>query len=389
ARMALENHPQLAALQKEISARQAHAAQEGIRPNPVLDIELENFGGSGALDGVEESELTITAGQLIEFGGKRSKRKSIAELESYMAVEELKIRKLEILTRIKRAYISVLDIQNRKILHEEAHDLSRRILGVVTMRVEAGNLSRAEIHRAAVQLAESQIQLERVNRELKTSLINLGLEVGVNSLADYEISGDLKPIPQLPEFGLLDSLSRQNPRFAHAGIAYQRSKKIVELENANRLPDPTFAVGYRRLNESDDNAFVAGISIPLPLSDRNQGAREEAVIRRGIAEDEQRNLSLIMEARVKDFYVQAEGLRSELNIQESQTLPGANQAFGITRERYEKGRSSYLEVLDAQRAFISSRESYLQNLTEYYMILSELEQLTGQTILTFHQTISD
>lgn len=388
-KMALENHPELAALEKEIRARQAHTVQEGIWPNPVLDMELENFAGSGALDGVDESELTISAGQLIELGGKRSKRRSIAVLESRMAEAELQIKKLEIMTQVKRAYISVLHVQNRKELRENALDLSQKMLGAVTTRVEAGNLSRAEIHRANVQLAESKVQLERVNRQLLTARINLALAVGVNSLNGYNFAADTGHIPKLPDFALLDSLLRQNPRFLLAGIENQRRQKIVELEKANRLPDPTLAVGYRRLNESDDNAFLAGLSIPLPLSDRNQGAREEAVIRRGIAEDEQRNLSLRMEARLNEFYIQAEGLRNELNILETQTLPGANQAFEIMGERYGQGRSSYLEVLDAQRTLIDNRENYLQDLTEYYLILSELEQLTGQTILTFHQTISN
>src|SRR5262245_33257394 len=75
---ALLNNPDLHASAYELSAAQARIVQAGLRPNPELGVELENFAGSGALQGVDALETTLSLSQVVELGGKRTLRRSVA-----------------------------------------------------------------------------------------------------------------------------------------------------------------------------------------------------------------------------------------------------------------------------------------------------------------------
>ena len=78
---ALMHNPELKAFSLEVRALEARALQAGLFPNPEIDIEGENFGGTGEFQDTNVMETTIQLSQLIELGGKRSKRKQLAILE--------------------------------------------------------------------------------------------------------------------------------------------------------------------------------------------------------------------------------------------------------------------------------------------------------------------
>jgi len=78
---ALVNNPQLIAFAWENRAREADALQAGLGPNPELELEIENFGGSGEVAGFQGAETTLALSQLVELGDKRRKRLAVAELQ--------------------------------------------------------------------------------------------------------------------------------------------------------------------------------------------------------------------------------------------------------------------------------------------------------------------
>jgi len=71
--LALQHNPLLAAGTQALSAADARVVQAGLLPNPELEIEVENFGGSADLGGFESAESTAVISQPILLGGKRSR----------------------------------------------------------------------------------------------------------------------------------------------------------------------------------------------------------------------------------------------------------------------------------------------------------------------------
>ena len=73
--------PIITAAEADVAAAQGRAQQAGFRPNPELDLEVENFAGTGGFSGVNDAETTLAIGQRFELGGKRTARRRAAEAE--------------------------------------------------------------------------------------------------------------------------------------------------------------------------------------------------------------------------------------------------------------------------------------------------------------------
>jgi cobalt-zinc-cadmium efflux system outer membrane protein len=161
-----------------------------------------------------------------------------------------------------------------------------------------------------------------------------------------------------------------------------RAEAATELEEARAIQDITLSGGMQRLNETDDNTIVVGISVPIPLFDRNQGdilaARNNASKTRQLRETARlriyRKLSEAYNA-LSNAYTEAVKTRQEV-------LDGARAAFDAAIEAYRQGKTEYLVVLDAQRTLFETEAFYIDSLISYHKARTEIERLTGQSIQT-------
>src|SRR4030066_235049 len=76
--LSLVNNPKLKAFSLDIRAAEARKLQAGLLPNPEIDVEVEEFGGTGDRTGFDSSQTSIQIAQLIELSDKRSKRPPLA-----------------------------------------------------------------------------------------------------------------------------------------------------------------------------------------------------------------------------------------------------------------------------------------------------------------------
>ncbi|PZP83770.1 MAG: metal transporter [Azospirillum brasilense] len=158
--------------------------------------------------------------------------------------------------------------------------------------------------------------------------------------------------------------------------AERLGKANFELEKANAVPDPSVNASVRRLSISDDQAFVVGVSFPLPVLNRNQGniARARAQLSQAQSETSAAELSLrndVFEALETMANAYEHAAKFDQSI-----LPSAEKAFALARDGYRRGRFPYLEVLDAQRTLFAVKEQRIATLNEYHKAKAELERMT-------------
>ena len=138
--------------------------------------------------------------------------------------------------------------------------------------------------------------------------------------------------------------------------------------------------GYRRINENDDNAFVVGLSIPIPVFDRNQGGILEARRRLSKADREKRNAEITVNAALTDAYKNLSSSYEEVTSLGREVLPEARSAYSAIFEGYREGKFSLLDVLDAQRTVFDIDFQYIDALRAYHHSLADVERLTGTPI---------
>ncbi len=380
--MALQNNPQLTAFSLEIRAREAAALQAALRPNPELELETENFAGSGPLAAFKATETTVSLGQLIELGGKRQKRMQVAVLQSDLASWEYEARKLDVFTQVVTAFSKTLAAQELVRLNTEILSLAEEFQTQIERRVQAGRVSPAALSRAQVETAKARIALQRSKKTLTTARQELAATWGATHLSFKQVRGNLDQVVPLPPLERLKSFLQQNPDLARWQTVKEQRKAARTLAEAQAVPDPHIRIGWRRFNDNGDQALVAGVSIPLPLLNRNQGAVQEAAVRIRQAEWQERSARIELQTLLNRYYQTLAATQHALKALKDEIIPQAQQAFDTIDRGYREGKFGFLDVLDARRTLFSARQHYVQQLAEYQQIRAQIERLVGQSLNT-------
>ena len=384
--LAVQHHPKLAAFGWEVRAGEARTLQTGLPPNPEIGIEVENFAGSGELQGFQSAEITIHLSQLIELAGKRGKRARVAALERDLTAWDYEATRLDVLTQVTQAFIEVLSVQERLALATELVRLAEQVRSTVAERVKAGKVSPVEETKARVELSTSRIALERAQRDLEAARKRLVAAWGGRMPVFTRAEGALDALPAIPSAEQLTERLVQNPEIARWATEMAQRQAAVELARAKGIPDPTIGGGFRHARETGDNALVMSVSMPLPVFDRNQGGFLEARYQLAKAEEERRAAEIQGHAALAEAYAALSSAFVEATTLKNEALPGAQRAFDAASEGYRQGKFGFLDVLDAQRTLFEARGQYLEALSAYHRAAAEVERSIGEPLGAFPDT---
>lgn len=379
--LTLLQSPELAAFGWEVRAREARILQAGVLPNPSVSALVENL-GTKREEITGGIQTTLQLGQLIELGGKRSARVRVASLERDVAGWDYELKRIDILSRVSLRFIDVLSAQQRLVLLEETVRLADQSREAVAERVRAGKASPVEETKAGVALSIARIPLERAKRELEALRKALSATWGNNSPRFKSASGDLETLPPIPTFERLASLLIKNPELALWAAEVAMRRAAVELAETKAVPDLTVGAGYRRYSVRGDDvdALLVGVSIPLPVFDRNQGGIREARTHVARSEEERRVAELRLGIALAESYRAMASAHSELTALRETVLPGARSAFETTTEGYRLGKFGILDVLDSQRTLSEARAQSLRAATEFHKAVVDVERLIGDRL---------
>lgn len=378
--LTLMKNPVLKACALETRAADARALQAGLCPNPELGIEAENVGGTGTLSGFDSAETTIAISQLIELGNKAEKRRKAALLEKELSEWDYETKRIEILTDAGKAFIELLAVQERTRLLAKLVEVSEQALSSVSQRVQAGKDSPLEKTKASVALSNVHIEYQQAAKELEQAKKLLASFWGNEQPIFTQAQGQLDTVSDIPEMDVLKQKLLSNPQLARWETEITRNKAASDLAKSKSISNISIGGGVRRFSETDDNAFVFGISIPLPISDRNQGGRMEAAYNLSKSYQEQRAARIEVTNQFDQIYTELSTSLDKIRELQAAVLPGAKEVFEASQEAYRQGKIDYLNVLDAQRTYFVSQTEYLDALVSYHKAKTDMEGLVGQNI---------
>ena len=374
--LALQRNPELAAFGKERSAAEGALLQAGALPNPVLEISGDNLRNARKADAGDRA-TTIQIGQLIELGGKRAARIRAAEASHELANWDYETKRVEVVSLVAQRFVDVLAAQQRRTLAEEAVLLARQVSGAVARRVQAGKVSPVEETKARLTQASAEVEQEQARREAIAARNALGALWADPNPGFAKAVGDLEKTTALPAYEQLAQRVRDNPELARWSSEIERRRAGVDAEKAKTVPDVTLTAGVTRFSQFDDRAYVVGISLPLPLFNRNQGGILEASRRLDKASDESRAAESRVLTQLTRTYQRLAATDNEIRTLRAALLPGAQSAFEAAAKGYQLGKFGFLDVLDAQRTLFQTRTQNLRALADYQRGVSEIERLIG------------
>ncbi len=384
--LALMHNPELKAFSWNVRVSEARQLQASLWPNPELEVEIEEVGGPGERSGFDAAETTIALSQLIEMGDKRGKRVKVATLAKELAGLDYEAKRLDVFTEVTKAFIEVLAAQQRLKLTKELLQLSEELVGTVAKRVDAGKDSPLEKTKAAVAYSNVNIQHRQAVGNLEFARKQLASTWAGQKPEFESVAGKLDSLTPLPSIDELTGLMEQNPDIARWSLEIDKGKASLELEKAKAISDITLSGGLQRFNETDDNAIVFGISIGLPISDRNQGGKLQAAYTLARAREEQRAAQTRIQMELVKAYQGLSNSYTEATELNKNVLQGAESVFEASRTGYSQGKLDYLHVLDAQRTLFEAKGQYIEALAAYHKARADVERLISQNIDTIENT---
>ena len=374
----LRSSPDLTVAMEELHAVEAEVLQAGRLPNPELTVSLENVAGDGAYQDTDAAELTVELSQPLELGGKRRLRREAADIQRDQAASQQQWARADVLATARQRYTAVLAAQENLKLAREQAELAEKSLAAAEERIMAGKAPTIDRLRLQGEASLARLAVVQAERTLETACQALAACWGEPAADFTGVAGSLAKLPDLPEFAEVEKSLEQTPAAASRRLGALLHAKQLEQARARRIADPSLTVGWRQFEESNEQALLFGIAIPLPLF--NQGQHEVAAASSRFNAAQARELSTRNQLRstLQTAWQALADARAEAETLTSQVVPGAAEGFAAADFGYRAGKFGLIELLDAQRTLFEARQRQLDAQTASHLAAIELQRLLGR-----------
>ena len=369
---AFAHNPSLAAVQWEIGVAEGDRQQAGLIPNPQVSWEAEDTRR-------RSRTTTLMLSQPLELGGKRGARIEVAERAQDAAGIELERRRNELRADVFQAFYNSTIAQQRLLLTEQSLQLAERGLRVAQGRINAGKAAPVEAMRAQVQLSQVRLELRRAERDQATAYQQLAQVTGAPQATFTRVE---EPTTALPAIASPQTLLDRLPTTAELRLArlqINQKEASLGLEKALRIPDLTVSIGSQYSETDRERVNLLGVSMPIPLFNRNQGNVLAAARRTDQARDLRNASELRLRSEVQSGLEQWATANTEVNAFNQVILPAAQSAVDTATRGFEMGKFNFLDVLDAQRTLFEARSQYLQAVADSTDAWVRIERIYGDT----------
>lgn len=367
---AFAHNPELAAAQWERGIAEGDRQQAGLRPNPELSWEAEDTRRNSRT-------TTLTLSQPLELGGKRGARIEVASRAQEIAAIEWEQQRNALRAEVLLAFYSASTAQQRVALARQSLALAERGLQVADGQIRAGKSSPVEGTRAQVQHAQVRLELQRAERDAANAYLQLATVTGSARPGFNRVQESAGSLPTVPSEASLLQRIDDTAELRLAVLRIDQREASLGLEKAQRIPDLTLSLGSQYSELERERVNVVGVSMPLPLFNRNQGNVLAAARRADQARDQRNATALRVRSEVQNALQQWQTAEAEVSAFQQRILPAAQSAVDTATRGFEMGKFNFLDVLDAQRTLIGARGQYLQAIADNTEAWVRIERIFG------------
>ncbi|MBN1503870.1 MAG: TolC family protein [Candidatus Eisenbacteria bacterium] len=287
---------------------------------------------------------------------------------------EVRLQFYEVLKAVKLAEVSMA-----------AQELSRDELNRARALFEVGSVAKGDVLKAEVRLSQSTLELIAAENRVKLERSRLAKLMGLPVETEIEIAEDLgEESARVGTEGAIGLAKARRPDLLAARENLRAAEKSAFASKASRLPSLSGSVSYSWSDNSfpetgDDHrrnyAWDIGVGLELPIFDGfiTIASIRQAKARAAIAENELRDTELQVALDVKEATLTIAEATERIKVSKS-GLASAEEDYRLSREKYDLGSGTILELLDAQVNLSRARSSYVESLAS----LREAEALFGR-----------
>ncbi len=387
---ALAHNGELAAVRHEIEAARGLVQQASLRPNPQLEFERKE-----QIDG-PDNDTMVGAMLPLELGGRRSARILVAQRELEMKESLLADRERLLAAEVRAKFGEALGELLKLGFTEDLLLTTDEGYRLVAARVTEGRTAPLEQNMVLVEVNRIRSMRERNEGKVEVAMLELRNIIGMRPTEPLRLRGDLdhliEPLPSVAvstEVALRDRPDLQAARaleaLAKARIAQARADGRVNAGLSAKYELMNFGFPQRGFNSSGEvvpiqgrfHSVVVGVTLDLPVRNRNQGAIAAAVSEQAAATQRREFAELTVRREVASAYALYQSAARAAEIYRVGVQGQANANLEVVRQTYELGSKSLLDVIAEQRRFIEVQTGYIDALVDTYQARVEIERATA------------
>jgi outer membrane protein, heavy metal efflux system len=371
----------------QVMAARGGVTQAALKANPSVAFnESQEIAGG-------QNNFMIGASLPLELYHRRERRVEVAQSNVKMTEFDQAARERRLRADIESKFGEVLASARNLQVAEELLDLNRQALDLTQTRADKGAVPSLDANLLRVEV--NRIDTLRLDLEAKLGIGVLELKsmVGMKPDENLRLKGSLEGVVPYRDMAIQRVLETRPDLLAARAAEQVANARLRQAETEGRA-DASISANYQRMDSSFNvnglNAagqlgpvqgifhFLAvGVSVNLPVRNKNQGAIETGVAQLDEAKRRREYQELIVTREVAAALLAREKAQEVLRIFGEGVRGQASQNLEVVRKTYELGRTQLLDVIAEQRRFIDIEMGYTEALSRNYQAAVRVRAVTG------------
>lgn len=369
-----DRSPEIRSAEAELGVARADLKAARVWPyNPEAGFSI----GPSSNDDTTLTSYQVGVSQTIELGGKRGLRtRSAARRVEAAEARVLRARAVSA-AAVRRDFFLAVVARTRLSASVEADSVTVLLRDAAQERLRLGAGTQLEVNVAAAASAQARRARLAAEREWRTSLLRLGATIGLPP-ADTVIPEGTIPLAELPtqpEEDLVRTALARRADLTALRAEREAAESDVRLARSLAWPDPTLGVSAGKAE--DFRVVEFGLSLPLPLWNRGQGARAQAGALLQRAQLTEGRSAREAEREIRDAY---RGLATAIEAERAfdrEVVERLGENLALAEQSFRAGKIGLLVFNIIRRDLVEGRLGYLDAVAEVIERQAALEQAAG------------
>ncbi len=375
----LARNPEIQAARQQWEAASKRVPQARSLEDPTLSVQWWNAPESFNLGRAENTIIGLS--QKFPFPGKLTLKEEVANRSAHMTEQALRAKERDLIARVKQAYYDLFLTHKAIHIHHEQIDLLKQFLEIAIAKFRTGKGSQVDVLKAQVELSTLYQRLPVLEQQRDTA------QAKVNTLLDRDPRFPLGS-PQVPRDQRFDKELEElyqtavtaRPELKAGELAVQLNEGVRALAQRQYYPD--VSVAFQRFqNFHANDGFGAMVSINMPFAfwtkPKYDAAVQEASAAVAAARADLHTAENLTRFQIRDLLAKVRASWEVAVLYRTTVLPQAEQGVEAARADYRTGRTSFLDLIDADRAWREFQLAYWRVLVDRESRVAELEQVVG------------
>lgn len=379
--VARENNPFLKSQALNIAVAQSGVVTARLRPNPVLNnqslqlMKPSHFeAGTGWVNGSNMQtwwQLTKT----FQIAGLRGNKVAVAQNNVSLSEKTFREAERNLFFEVGMKWLDVWGLQKQLEILRQAQSNTDSLVAINRLRLKNQVITETDLVRAELLNDQYAVEIKSVSQDYQNELINIRTLLGEKTEVAIDTSDRFALFEDRFNIDSLLSLSVENrPDVLALKSMVEVSDANIKLQKSQAYPQPELGLIYNPQNTIPYLGVYA--TIELPIFSRNQGEVQKSGIIKRQAEQDLAASQVLVNTEVTT--AQRSYLTSKANVQGfDQLLLKADRILSSVRYSYLRGGTTIIDLLEAQRGWLETREQYYKTLQQYRQSYIRLLHASG------------